>query len=122
MEIQIDQQQMKQWIQALRSGKFEQTDGSLQNSEGYCCLGVACKLFVPKDNMKLTNLGYIAGTHPNAQTWAPSWLKMVNQNFDYQTGHDLIVLNDRGPNGLKRFTFEEIADMLEAVYILKVLE
>lgn len=40
----------KAWIEALRSGKYEQTDNTLtllnSNGEmcGHCCLGVACEL------------------------------------------------------------------------------
>jgi hypothetical protein len=41
----IDPKFKKQWIEALESGKYEQTNGCLQNLEGqYCCLGVACEL------------------------------------------------------------------------------
>lgn len=39
----------KKWVEALRSGKYAQTHGSLRNTEddgenpvGFCCLGVAC--------------------------------------------------------------------------------
>lgn len=36
------------WVRALRSGKFKQTSGALHDSTGYCCLGVACELFIPE--------------------------------------------------------------------------
>lgn len=32
------------WADALESGKFSQTKGTLFDGEGYCCLGVACVL------------------------------------------------------------------------------
>jgi hypothetical protein len=32
------------WCAALRSGEYNQIQGSLHTSEGYCCLGVACEL------------------------------------------------------------------------------
>ena len=32
------------WLKRLRSGKFIQTDGKLQDKNGYCCLGVACSI------------------------------------------------------------------------------
>lgn len=28
------------WLEALRSGKYQQCQGTLYNGEGYCCLGV----------------------------------------------------------------------------------
>lgn len=34
----------QKWINALKSGEYEQCDGSLEDSNGYCCLGVACKV------------------------------------------------------------------------------
>lgn len=35
---------MKKWVKALRSGKYQQTIGSLKNVDGYCCLGVLCDI------------------------------------------------------------------------------
>jgi hypothetical protein len=34
------------WINALRSGKYEQTTGTLKSSTGHCCLGVLCELYI----------------------------------------------------------------------------
>lgn len=42
------------WVDALRSGKYEQTTGVLQDSKGYCCLGVACKVNT-KNNSSFLN-------------------------------------------------------------------
>lgn len=30
-----------QWLQALRSGQYDQTQGTLYDGNGYCCLGLA---------------------------------------------------------------------------------
>lgn len=32
---------MEQWIKALRSGKYQQTQRTMYDGHGYCCLGVA---------------------------------------------------------------------------------
>ena len=42
---------VKKWTEALRSGKFTQTDGKLYNpnNEGYCCLGVLLEVASPFD-------------------------------------------------------------------------
>lgn len=41
----------KQWIEALRSGRYKQGSGRLKSQDGYCCLGVAAEIlgeaFVP---------------------------------------------------------------------------
>ena len=36
---------MKQWVKALRSGKYKQTRGQLRGKRGYCCLGVLCDVY-----------------------------------------------------------------------------
>ena len=37
---------IRKWVEALRSGKYEQNTGSLRNADtgGFCCLGVACDI------------------------------------------------------------------------------
>lgn len=37
---------IQKWIDALRSGRFEQTTGYLNNDGRFCCLGVACEVAV----------------------------------------------------------------------------
>jgi len=32
----------RKWVDALRSGKYAQTTGTLRDQHGFCCLGVAC--------------------------------------------------------------------------------
>ena len=34
----------QKWVNALRSGKYEQCKGSLTRDGKYCCLGVACEI------------------------------------------------------------------------------
>src|SRR6478609_6994253 len=42
-QFQIDN--CRQWIEALRSGKYRQIDGVLASENGsFCCLGVACEI------------------------------------------------------------------------------
>jgi len=35
---------MKKWVDALRSGKYEQTDNALKRDNAFCCLGVLCDI------------------------------------------------------------------------------
>lgn len=48
------------WIEALESGKYQQSMASLRNTTGFCCLGVACEI---------SNLG--------------KWEKLKNTCFSY---------------------------------------
>jgi len=105
------------WINALYSNKYQQTTRRLQNSDGYCCLGVACKIFIPDNLLYKNRLGYIVGYTPLAQQNSPRWLKDINVDLYHRTGSALIDLNDT-----KLFSFSEIADVLYMVYILKVLD
>lgn len=111
--------QARKWVNALRSGKYSQTKGCLQDSKGYCCLGVACDVFIPKSKQVRDCFLYLEGEEPGEQYFAPFWLKEINDDFYRKTGQlfDLVHLNDK-----KRYSFDEIADIIEMVYILKVLE
>ena len=105
----------KDWVAALRSGKYKQgKPGQLKDSEGnYCCLGVLCEI---------SGLEYQGsnGTLPySVQIF--SGLKSSNGRFDYSL--NLADLNDNHFNGFycpvtikERYTFEEIADIIEVEY------
>lgn len=41
----MNQQIKQQWIEALRSGEYQQTEEQLRDHFGYCCLGVLCDLY-----------------------------------------------------------------------------
>ena len=42
----------QKWVNALRSGKYEQGEGKLYSGQGYCCLGVLCDLYSKENNLK----------------------------------------------------------------------
>lgn len=130
--------QIEKWCAALRSGKYKQTRGRLQDEDGHCCLGVACEVFIPRTKRVMvddcdmfggsTDEPYLYGAEPTEQNAAPEWLRDVNEHFadqfvDWHASEEaaLFYLND-GYNGNPRYTFDEIADLLEAVYIHEVLK
>lgn len=49
---------VQEWIDALKSGKFKQTDGVLFNKSSYCCLGVLCRIGKAKFHSDENNGGY----------------------------------------------------------------
>ena len=109
--------EIQKWIDALRSGKYEQGKGALQSSpDSYCCLGVACRVLSPR--YYTYSDGMLGGGLPAVEFGAPQWLADINKDFGLKTtGVTLDELNDKGG-----FTFDEIADLLQAVYIEEVLE
>lgn len=38
------------WVDALRSGEYKQTQSSLKDDTGFCCLGVLCDLYTKSEN------------------------------------------------------------------------
>lgn len=40
----VDRDHVRLWVDALRSGLYEQARGKLSDGDGYCCLGVACEV------------------------------------------------------------------------------
>ncbi len=121
---------VKKWVKALRSGKYKQTQKHLQDQRGHCCLGVACEIFIPKGEQLRIQVGpnqfVLGGEVPESQAAAPEWLKTVSDDFYRIAGIELIQLNDGVTNAIRElgpieFTFDEIADLLELVYIHKII-
>lgn len=42
----MDPDVKRRWLEALRSGRYEQANGYLSINGGYCCLGVLCEVAV----------------------------------------------------------------------------
>ncbi len=112
---------IRKWIKALRSGEYSQTTGVLrrkftdafgtQIGVGYCCLGVLCDIFKPKDAMWTPDSqGYYAIL---GDVYAPGsdFTQITGINFrDFEKwyGVGLPHLNDH-----ENASFDEIADMLD---------
>jgi hypothetical protein len=109
--MKVSKKNIEKWCIALRSGKYKQTTYKLQNENGFCCLGVACKIFIPEEKQDLKN-GQLTGSYPDRQPYSPKWLNGISEDVNYKTGEGLLTLND-----LMGLTFDEIADVLELIYI-----
>ena len=48
----------QKWIDALRSGKYEQGSEKLRGANGYCCLGVLCDLYAQEHDTQWEFRGY----------------------------------------------------------------
>ena len=108
----------KEWLTALRSGKYEQTSGSLYNiqDQGYCCIGVAARIKYPLHYLKNKNnkyAGVLQGNnkciHPNTRyklSKIPQELKGGVE--ESQLVQQLVDLNDD-----EGYSFKEIAEWIE---------
>ena len=114
----ISKRQAQKWANALRSGKFEQTTGALQDTSGYCCLGVACEIFIPKNLQRRDTFGHLIGGLPYEQPCCPEFLRNITDDFGNRIGtyHNFVDLNDS-----ENFSFDMIADLIELVYVHKAL-
>ena len=81
---------VRNWVKALRSGKFKQGFRQLQTEEGeYCCLGVATRLLTPDWRL--------AGAYPSLEVREAYGMTMqVGFNVDdpYSFGKALTAVND----------------------------
>lgn len=119
--------QIMTWVNALRSGEYKQTKHHLQDKKGYCCLGVACDIFIPKKDRIYDKNNFLLGFTPQAdQPNSPNWLKQISDKVQNKSGISLLDLNDKllYENGSVYYslTFDEIADVLQAIYIERVLD
>lgn len=93
----MDEQIKKQWVEALRSGKYKQGKKCLRSeSDTYCCLGVLCDI-KQKDIWK-NAISFESMPRANILDWA---------KLDVNTAINLAKKNDNGAS------FEEIADWIE---------
>jgi hypothetical protein len=44
----VDQDVKKQWVEALRRGKYEQGHEQLRRDGRFCCLGILCEIIDPE--------------------------------------------------------------------------
>jgi hypothetical protein len=98
------------WLNALRSGKYEQGRETLCDNGRFCCLGVLTDLFIIETNQEwhrdcgtLYSFETEGGILPfSVQEWAG-----LNAPNPYIAGQHLTTWNDEGAS------FEEIADLIE---------
>lgn len=96
---------IKQWVKDLRSGNYKQTERTLVDSNGYCCLGVyACVT-----TKKYTEENCVSKEKPEGTPEAYNWIKedLHNRGIDIEIKEDLMDMNDSGSS------FSDIADRIE---------
>ena len=108
----MNPQVKEKWLNALRSGDYQQTQSCLRKEDGFCCLGVLCDLYGKEHNVEW-NLGD-DGTYYEFQdneSILPlsviEWAGVEDDNPEICGETPLSLLNDNGS------TFNEIADLIE---------
>jgi hypothetical protein len=104
--------QIKQkWVDALRSGEYQQGQYCLRTDNGFCCLGVLCDLYGKENNVEwdLVNDDGNYEFHYQSERlplFVVEWAGVENDNPEI-CETSLSELNDKGS------TFNEIADLIE---------
>lgn len=103
----------QKWVDALRSGKYNQIKTNLKSKIGFCALGVLVDLFLLEKNLDWKLYidhsefnGNDSHLHNRVITWNDivTWAN-VDNNFDVYT---VSCMNDD-----RQKTFHEIADYIE---------
>lgn len=113
------------WLEALRSGEYEQGTGKLQSREGeFCCLGVLCDLAVKAGVIPPPEADEESGSYhygedaafalPPEEVLAWAGLEQPSpevavEGTDGRWTYELVTLNDNDG-----YTFAEIATVVEA--------
>lgn len=118
----------KEWLAALRSGKYKQTKSVLKGRQGHCCLGVLGEIAVKKDVARWegSSLGTLLvdaeHSENSNQFYATSSRTVLPRGVSEWSGvsqsgsplpmsgklYSLANLND-----VQKYTFDQIADVLE---------
>lgn len=107
--IEIDKPKLRrEWLDALRSGEFEQAGHGLEPYAGaFCCLGIACKV-AERHGVNVNHRGRLLdGIILEYQPWVYLAFGFQRVSGDYQDT-SLASDNDAGK------TFAAIADIIEA--------
>lgn len=120
----MDAELKKEWIDRLRSGRYDQTTGMLRNNLGFCCLGVLCEVLVDEGRLRRTELGYNfvengSGVTEMEGTLVPALKNEFGLDIQVDDGREtmpyMIHLQERlvRMNDSEKKPFAEIADYLE---------
>lgn len=105
-DVRLPKKFKEKWIAALRSGKFKQGMGWLEDDGKYCCLGVACRIAHPKldlnDASFITKYSFPGGRIDKIKI--PAILKGEDEN------EVVSVLASKNDNGQ---SFKKIATWIE---------
>ena len=103
----------KKWVVALRSGEYNQAQGTLRKEDARCCLGVACDIYAKEHDVDWeyrTGPGWtFLGLNSVLPFEVREWLGLGSDDGESRVEdlENLANLNDTG------HTFEQIARIIE---------
>jgi hypothetical protein len=102
----------KLWVEALRSGKYQQARAQLHDDDGaMCCLGVACDVSGLDEWQGRYGGLYYGGKYAVLPAPVKHWLGLRDNTGEFGPNLNDYSLANRNDKGA---TFAELADLIEA--------
>lgn len=110
------------WIDALRSGEYPQGKGYLNRDGKFCCLGVACEVFIKNGgtlDKQMSDLDEDAIIYDDSTGILPisvaEWLNMTRGGYykENKIVRNLVSLND-----IIESSFDSIANIIETADLI----
>lgn len=96
------------WLNALRSGKYEQGQSSLHEDGKFCCLGVLTDLYIRETNQEWEEYsGNTFAFHDDPSFLSHAVKEWAGLHLAWIDDRPLSTINDEGAS------FEEIANLIE---------
>lgn len=109
----------QKWIDALKSGKYNQTTGVLHDQYGFCCLGVVCDVIEPnwdEDNNYVTGeLHFDENGNEDIKTLDIELNDFYRNKLGLTHKQEIILIK---MNDKQNKSFIEIAEYLESIFPL----
>lgn len=107
----------KKWVEALRSGKYEQGKYDLRYDNKFCVLGVACDLMVKEELIKERYMGWGAYEYGGQSRIlcksAAQWLGLCSLIGSYG-GCSSDLMNSLSWDNDRGLSFSQLADLIES--------
>lgn len=100
----------EKWLQALRSGEYQQGYGQLRFGDEFCCLGVLCDIH-SKEKLGVWERGDYGGNYEFLPEGVQLWAGLIGGSPDLKyngIGYGLTELNDES-----ELSFKEISNLIE---------
>lgn len=123
----VNKENIQKWVDALRSGKYPQTKNKLKGPDGYCALGVACRVAIDngvpiEERVEIPN----GITHFGGTTYSQGYLASLPGLVIHwlgTNGDPLLMLDDgilaetSMCNDELGLDFKQIAHLIENTYL-----
>lgn len=126
-----NKENIRKWVDALRSGEFKQGTGRLRTGDSYCCLGVACEIakregvdlrtatsvrMVNDDEGSTETIHYYDDQSGYPPTAVGDWLGVGRRNPHVGVANG-VDLSATEANDTHLWDFAKIADGIENLYL-----